>query len=121
VQLVDSGSDAIIYYLHAKLVSANVKEALQRVVALRDRLSQTANRRNALEQRMKEIGQEQARIRDNMGRLAHTSELYNRYVKKLDQQETEMEKLRKEIDSLKGTEEEQRHELNDYLVSLDIG
>jgi nitrate reductase beta subunit len=121
VQLVDSGSDAIIYYLHAKQVSANVKEALQRVVALRDRLSQTANRRNALEQRMKEIGQEQARIRDNMGRLAHTSELYNRYVKKLDQQETEMEKLRKEIDSLKGTEEEQRRELNDYLVSLDIG
>jgi len=121
VQLVDSGSDAIMYYLHAKQVSANVKEALQRVVALRDRLSQTTNRRNGLEQRMKEIGQEQARIRDNMGKLAHTSELYNRYVKKLDQQETEMEKLRKEIDGLKGTEEEQRLELNDYLTSLDIG
>jgi len=121
VQLVDSGSDAIMYYLHAKQVSANVKEALQRVVALRDRLSQTSNRRGGLEQRMKEIGQEQARIRDNMGRLAHISELYNRYVKKLDQQETEMEKLRKEIDGLKGTEEEQKRELNDYLTSLDIG
>jgi hypothetical protein len=121
VQLVDSGSDAIIYYLHAKQVSANVKEALQRVVALRDRLSQTASRRNGLEQRMKEIGQEQTRIRDNMGRLAHTSELYNRYVKKLDQQETEMEKLRKDIDGLKETEEEQKRELNNYLVSLDIG
>jgi hypothetical protein len=121
VQLVDSGSDAIIYYLHAKQVSANVKEALQRVVALRDRLSQTTNRRNALEQRIKEIGQEQTRIRDNMGRLAHTSELYNRYVKKLDQQETEMEKLRKDIDGLKETEEEQKRELNNYLVSLDIG
>ena len=90
-------------------------------------LAQTGNQTqaapdvSAMEQRMKEIGQEQARIRDNMGRLAHTSELYNRYVKKLDQQETEMEKLRKEIDSLKGTEEEQRRELNDYLVSLDIG
>jgi hypothetical protein len=120
VQLVDAGSDAIIYYLHAKQVSANVKEALQRVVALRDRLSQTAGRRSGLEQRTKEIAQEQTRIRENMGRLAQTSELYNRYVKKLDHQETEMEKLRKEIEGLKETEEEQKREVNEYLVSLDI-
>jgi len=120
VQLVDSGSDAIISYLHATQVSANVKEALQRVVALRDRLSQTSARRSGLEQRTKEIAQEQTRIRENMGRLAQTSELYNRYVKKLDHQETEMEKLRKEIDGLKGTEEEQKRELNEYLVSLDL-
>lgn len=120
VQLVDAGSDAIIDYLHAKQVSVNVKEALQRVVALRDRLSQTAGRRSGLEQRTKEIAQEQTRIRENMGRLAQTSELYNRYVKKLDHQETEMEKLRKEIEVLKGTEEEQKRELNEYLVSLDI-
>lgn len=120
VQLVDSGSDAIISYLHATQVSAEVKEALQRVVALRDRLSQTSARRSDLEQRTKEIAQEQTRIRENMGRLAHTSDLYNRYVKKLDNQETEMEKLRKEIDVLKGTEEEQKRDLNDYLVSLDL-
>ncbi|MEP6888286.1 MAG: hypothetical protein ABI945_08175 [Nitrospirales bacterium] len=55
-----------------------------------------------------------------MGRLAQTSELYNRHVKKLDQQETEMEKIRKEIEALKGTEEEQKRELHDYLMGLDI-
>jgi hypothetical protein len=69
---------------------------------------------------MKEISQEQTRIRENMGRLGQTSELYNRYVKKLDQQETEMEKLRKEIEALQGTEEEQTRELQDHLMGLDM-
>jgi hypothetical protein len=56
-----------------------------------------------------------------MGRLAQNSELYNRYVRKLDQQETEIDKIRKDIETLKGTEEQQRRELNDYLMGLDIG
>jgi DNA repair exonuclease SbcCD ATPase subunit len=97
-----------------------VQEALQRVVRFRDRLSRTTGRRSGLEQRMKEIGQEQTRIRENMGRLGQTSELYNRYVKKLDQQEIEMEKLRKEIEALKGMEEEQKRELQDHLMGLDM-
>ena len=59
-------------------------------------------------------------MRENMGRLAQNSELYNRYVRKLDQQETEIDKIRKNIETLKGTEEQQRKELNDYLMGLDI-
>jgi hypothetical protein len=55
-----------------------------------------------------------------MARLAQNSELYNRYVSKLDQQETEVEKLRQEIEVLKTTEDAQRRELNDYLLGLDI-
>ena len=59
-------------------------------------------------------------MRENMGKLAQNSELYNRYVRKLDQQETEIDKMRKDIEALKGTEEQQRKELNDYLMGLDI-
>ena len=62
----------------------------------------------------------QARMRENMGKLAQNSELYNRYVRKLDQQETELDKMRKDIEALKGTEEQQRQELNDYLMGLDV-
>ncbi len=120
VQLISSGSDVIAYYLQAKQISPKVKEALQRVTSLRDRLGQTAGRRTGLEQRIREITQEQTRIRENMGKLPQNSDLYTRYVKKLDQQETEIDKLRKEIESLKSTEEEQKRELNDYLLGLDL-
>lgn len=120
VRLIDSGPDVIGYYIQAKQVSPKVREALQKVIALRDRLDQTSTQRGRLEQRIKEITQEQARIRENMARLAQNSELYARYVTKLDQQETEIEGLRKEIERLKSTEDKQRRELNDYLLGLDL-
>lgn len=120
VRLIDSGPDVIGYYMQAKQVSPKVREALQKVIALRDLLDQTSAQRGRLEQRIKEITQEQARIRENMARLAQNSELYARYVTKLDQQETEIEGLRREIERLKSTEDKQRRELNDYLLGLDL-
>jgi hypothetical protein len=121
VTLSDAGPDVLAYYMRATQVSDKVKQALQRVSTLRDKLDQTVQQRRRFEQQIQEISQEQARMRENMGRLAQNSELYNRYVRKLDQQETEIDKIRKDIETLKGTEEQQRKELNDYLMGLDIG
>jgi len=41
-------------------------------------------------------------------------------VKKLDLQENELEKLRKDIEALKVTEEDQRRELQHYVMNLDV-
>jgi hypothetical protein len=121
VTLTDAGPDMLAYYVQAAQVSPQVQEALQRVLALRDRLDRTVQQRRRLEQRIQEITQEQARIRDNMGRLAQNSELYNRYVHKLDQQETDLDALRQEIETLKTTEAGQKQELTTYLLGLDLG
>ena len=120
ILLMDSGIDQIIQYQQAKEVSQKVKEALQRVVQLRSKLDDARAQRTRLDQRTAEITAEHARIRENMQRLPQNSDLYNRYVKKLDQQETELEKLRKEIESLKNTEEEYRRELQNYVMNLDV-
>jgi hypothetical protein len=121
VTLTDAGPDMLAYYVQATQVSPQVKEALQHVMALRDRLDRTMQQRRRLEQRVQEITQEQVRIRDNMARLAQSSELYGRYVHKLDQQETDLDTLRQEIETLKTTEEGQKRELTTYLLGLDIG
>jgi len=120
ILLMESGVDQIVHYQQAKEVSLKVKEALQRVVQLRSTLDGTRAQRTRLDQRTAEITAEHARIRENMHRLQQSSDLYNRYVKKLDQQETELEKLRKEIESLKNTEEEHRRELQNYVMNLDV-
>jgi hypothetical protein len=120
ILLMDSGIDQIVYYQQAKEVSPKVKEALQRVLQLRSKLDDTRAQRTRLDQRTAEITAEHARIRENMQRLQQNSDLYNRYVKKLDQQETELEKLRKEIESLKNAEEEHRRELQNYVMNLDM-
>lgn len=121
ILLMDSGLDQLAYFQQAKEASAKVKEALQRVVHLRSKLDDTRAQRTRLEQRIGEITAEHGRIRENMQRLQQNSDLYTRYVKKLDGQETELEKLRKEIESLKGTEEEHRRDLQNYVMMLDIG
>ena len=120
ILLMESGIDQIAYYQQAKEVSPKVKEALQRVVHLRSKLDDTRAQRMRLDQRTAEITAEHARIRENMQRLQQNSDLYTRYVKKLDQQETELENLRKEIERLKNTEEEHRRELQNYVMNLDV-
>jgi hypothetical protein len=120
VLLMDSGIDLMAYYVRAKEVSPNVREALQRVVTLRTKLDDARAQRTRLEQRVGEITAEHGRIRENMQRLPQNSDLYTRYVKKLDQQETELEKLRKEIEASKHTEDEQRRDLQNYVASLDV-
>jgi hypothetical protein len=121
ILLMDSGVDQIVRYQQAKEVSPHVKDALQHVVQLRSTLDDTRAQRTRLDQRTTEITAEHVRIRENMQRLQQNSDLYNRYVKKLDQQETDLEKLRKEIENLKNREEEHRRELQNYVMNLDIG
>jgi hypothetical protein len=120
VRLMDAGSDLLVYLLQARQLGNAVRAALQKVVELRDRLEQTRAQRSRLEQQISDIFQEQTRIRQNMAQLAQNSELYQRYVRKFDQQESTIETLRQEIDSLKNAEDRQRLELHDYLLGLDI-
>ena len=120
ILLMESGLDQILLYQQAKEVSLRVKESLQRVVQLRSKLDDARTQRTRLDQRTAEITAEHARIRENMQRLQQNSDLYNRYVKKLDQQETELENLRKEIERLKNMEEEHRRELQNYVMNLDV-
>ena len=120
VELTNLDPNVIAIYLRAPAVGEKVKEALRKVVELRDRVAQTAAERGRREQRVNEISQEQSRIRENMGKLAQNSDLYNRYIKKLDQQETELDDLRKEIAQLQDTEARQQRELEEYLLGLEV-
>jgi len=120
ILLMNSGIDQILAYQQAKEVSPQVKEALQRVVQIRSKLDDSTAQRTRAEQRIGEITAEHARIRENMQRLPQNSDLYSRYIKKLDQQETELEKLRKEIEALKNREQDQRRDLQNYLMNLEL-
>jgi hypothetical protein len=120
LELVSTGPDVIAYYLKAREVSPKVKAALEKAVSLRDALNKTTAEKNRREQRVQEITQEQTRIRENMAKLSQSSDLYQRYVKKLDQQESELENLRNEIEGLKDNEAKQQRDLNDYLLNLDV-
>ena len=120
LRLSDAGPDVILAYIRAPQISDNVKQALQRVVALRQQLDATTEEREQLEQQIRDIANEQQRIRQNMERLDRNASLYTRYVSKLDQQESAIETLQQEIAQLVATEQQQRQALQAFLLGLEL-
>jgi hypothetical protein len=121
VQLIDAGSDRISYFIQAREIEPAVQQALQRVITLRTKLEETRRHLARQQGRKHDIAEEQSRIRQNLSRLAKNSSLYNRYVGKLNQQETELETIDDEMSKLKQAEDAQLKALQDYLLNLDIG
>ncbi len=120
VALVNADLNLLLLYSRSQAISSQVKAALEKIVGMRNALSDLQRRRGQLEQRLTEITQEQTRIRENMRVLAQNSELYGRYVKELDQQETEIAKLREQLATLRAEEQTQRKQLDDYLAGLQV-
>jgi hypothetical protein len=111
--------DAAIY-LNAGVISAGVKQAIGEVIRRNRTLGELSEKIAELEGKVDTIEEEQNRIRPNMAQLDHDSDLYRRYVKKLDAQEDEVEKLRPQTDELEKLRNQTRADLERYLEKLTI-
>lgn len=120
IALTNINTDLIVYYLNTKVVSPAVKAALAEVVKRKQALSELVDQRRQLEEQIKVIDAEQARIRQNMAQLDRASDLYARYVTKFGEQEDMVEKLRGQIRQLTDQETKARRELDRYLSDLTI-
>ena len=64
---------------------------------------------------------DQSRIRENIKTVDKSSAYATRLLKKLDDQESQIEKLRPETDTLRTKLDEQNRALADYLNGLNVG
>jgi len=112
--------NAILLYSRARVTSPAVKESLAEVIRRKQEIERIVREKAEREQEINAIGQEQARIRENMSRLERTSDLYTRYVQKFSQQETRVETLREEIAQRQAQEQQARQGLDAYLLQLDV-
>jgi hypothetical protein len=119
--LSSMGSDQVAIYVSSPVVSQAVKSALQKLVTLQAAVTDTVTQRSARESRVNEINNDQSRIRQNMDRLAQTSDLYRQYVKTLTDEETELAQLRSDIAKLRDQEAAQRRDLASFIQSVDVG
>ena len=97
-------------------VRAAITEMRKRQTAIDD----VAAKRKSLESDISEIKDEQARIRQNMGQLDHTSDLFRRYEKTFGEQEDKLNKLRPELKSVAAEEARQKKALGEYINELDV-
>ncbi|HWL75081.1 MAG TPA: hypothetical protein VNQ74_14520, partial [Burkholderiaceae bacterium] len=118
VALTNLDDGTIVFYVNSKVVSDDVKKALQEVLKRKAALNELVVKRQQLEQQIQIVDQEQARIRQNMERLDRNSDLYNRYVRKFGEQEDQVENLRTQIRELNEQEAKLRKSLDEYLAGL---
>ena len=106
--------------LASDAASAAVKEALKKGVAMQAQLAQTQSTLKELRAQVKEINDEQARLRTNMEKLPNDSPLYKRYLTKLDEQETALEKVQSQVVQRTNAEKQQKQELESFLKDLNV-
>ncbi|OHD72572.1 MAG: hypothetical protein A2177_04465 [Spirochaetes bacterium RBG_13_68_11] len=113
-------SDRIELYLRTKNVSQAVKDALQKLVALKGRLADATAARARIEEEIRAIYTDQDRIRSNMGKLSRDSDLYKKYEKTLSEQENRLFKLDADLDKAKTEEATRKKEVDAYVQSVDV-
>jgi hypothetical protein len=106
--------------LASAAIKGVVKDSLQKAFEMRTALEQTVATLKDLRAQAKEISEEQARLRTNMDKLPQTSELYKRYLGKLDQAETTLEKVQEQVKTKEGEERKQNKDLDGFLEKLNV-
>ena len=119
VTLTNLQTEGILFYLNQRVISRKVQEALTKVVALKNELSEATRARQELEGRITQITREQERIRSNMGVLDRTSTLYQRYLKTLNDQEDTLADLQKALLEARNSENAKRKAVENFLSSLE--
>ncbi|HEX8071602.1 MAG TPA: carboxypeptidase regulatory-like domain-containing protein [Pyrinomonadaceae bacterium] len=110
-------------FVTRRYVDDTTRAALQRLLDLRARLQTLDARMQAVSAELAAIGEDQKRLRDNIGALKNTAEakqLIARYVAKADEQETRIEQLTRERESVRVERQRAQAELDAALRALDV-
>jgi hypothetical protein len=119
-ELTNMDSDAVRLFIRAAGTSPAVKKALEEALTMREQLATIQREVAREEQALKVIEQDQSRMRENMKAVPQTSETYKRYLKKLDDQETQIEKTRERLVKLQASADEQKKAYDAFLLGLNL-
>ena len=120
VQLTNSDDDSIRFFVNSPVSSAQVKASLQKALELKGAVNEAQRNLDDLNRQLKDITDDQARLRANLKEMPPTAAAYKRYLDKFDQQETQIEKLQDSIKKLQGEQAAKRAAYEDYLSKLDV-
>jgi septal ring factor EnvC (AmiA/AmiB activator) len=72
------------------------------------------------ERQLKVITDDQDRLRKNLREMPKDAAAYQRYLKKFDDQETEIEKLQKQLKEMQDEEHARRKDYEAFLANLSV-
>jgi hypothetical protein len=120
VAITNADDQNIRIFINEKVTSEPVKAALQKAMELRGKMSATQRELQQQERQLGVITSDQDRLRKNLKEMPPEAAAYKRYLKKFDDQETEIERLQKLIKELQDSEHAERKAFESYLVNLSV-
>ncbi|QJW96028.1 DUF4139 domain-containing protein [Frigoriglobus tundricola] len=100
-QLVDQSHETLLYFVNLKAAKPAVREVFKKLVELREKVDEGNKAIADQQEALKEIAEDQERIRKNIDKAPKESDAFKRYLKKFDEQETVIEKHQARIKELK--------------------
>jgi hypothetical protein len=113
--------DQVALLVREKVLSSTVEAALRQVLAQKAELARLSSEIQTRQGEVEQIGRDQDRVRENMKSLKGSSEerqLLQRYVKQLDEQETRLDALRKELQTLTAERTKKQAELSEFISKI---
>ncbi len=118
--MLDFNMGTLLAFHRDGKLSDKAMEAVRKAAGMQSAINDTERQINTFNEQTRAITAEQTRIRGNMGTVERTSQLYTRYVTKLNEQETELEDINEKLSAAQEKLEKQRSELNVYLRGLTV-
>lgn len=101
-------------------LSKPIRDAFKRMAELMAEIERHKDEVKKLTRQKTDIFNDQRRIRDNMRRVTNRSQLYQRYVKKLDQQEDELQALETKLEAARDAQRKAEQALADFVEKANV-
>ena len=109
------------WYATSGEIPKEVRDALAKALAMKRKLSDLQSQLNKLTSQLQTIERGQDRLRKNIATVDKNSTLGIRYLKKLNEEEDQIDALVKQIQDLRKQIDDQQKELSGYLEDLKVG
>ncbi len=110
-------------FIQRRYIDTSTRTELEKIIDLKSRMAAAEAHIEAIDKEVTEIGEDQQRLRDNIKALTATAEakqLISRYVSKADTQETRLEQLNKDKQTINGERARLQMELESLIRNLSI-
>lgn len=120
IQLIQLSTARLAGYAKTGELDEALRRAFARMGELRAEIDRHRRRLDELDEKRRQIFDEQTRIRDNLAQVPSNSDLYHRYLNKLNSQEDELERILALAKTTRQERNRARDALSDYIGGLEL-
>ncbi len=120
VSILPMGVAEVQVYSQTGEIPKGVRDALAKAIAFKQAAVDTQRQITEHDQQVSALTADQSRIRENLRSVDRTTSYATRLLKKLDDQESQIDKLRNETEGLHTKLDGQNHDLQNYLNGLSV-